>query len=82
MDVRCERNRGDKNDSNILATATERMVLSLLRQGKLEEQLFKEELSFTHAKLEILLGIQAEILNRQLVKEFRSESWAGFLNVE
>lgn len=37
LDMRCERNREDKNDSNILAIATDRKVLSLLREGKLEK---------------------------------------------
>ena len=41
MDVRCGRNREDKKDSNVLAVATERMVL-LLRQRKWEESLFGE----------------------------------------
>lgn len=37
MDVKQERNREGKNNSNVLAMATERMALSLLTQGKLEK---------------------------------------------
>lgn len=78
MDVRCGRHRKGKNDSNILAIATGRMALSLLRWGKLAGKVKSPVLHMLSERC--LLVIQIEMSNRKLVREFRSEISRGFLN--